>query len=45
VTKLWNKINTLEEDIENKNRISEQNHDKKIGELESKFSGLTIFEN
>ncbi len=38
-------MNALKVDIENKNRISEQNLDKKIEELEAKLSGLTIFEN
>jgi hypothetical protein len=38
-------MNALKVDIENKNRISEQNHNKKIEELEAKLSGLTIFEN
>jgi hypothetical protein len=38
-------MNALKEDIENKSRINEQNHDKKIGESDAKFSGLTIFEN
>jgi hypothetical protein len=38
-------MNALKVKIENKNRISEQNHNKKIGELEAKFSDLTIFAN
>jgi hypothetical protein len=32
-------MNALKVDIENKNRISKQNHDKEIGKSEAKFSG------
>ncbi len=41
VPDVWNKITALKDEFDNKMR----GYDKKIGESEAKFSGLTIFEN